>query len=205
MKLKMGSLAAWSTLCALLELFAGGESKPGRTMFRFLVALPMAAVLGFPGVASAVEDVQSVPQVDLSRYVGRWYEIASFPMFFQRKCLGDTTAEYAEKEAGTISVRNRCRTEDGFIEAEGRATVVPETGNGRLRVSFFWPFSSDYWIIGLDDEYRWALVGNPNRKYLWLLSRTPQLDATSVQKAMDIAARQGFDLANLRMTQHGPR
>ncbi len=169
----------------------------------FLMALPLLVALGLPATASAVEEVQAVPQVDLGRYVGLWYEIASFPMFFQRKCIGDTTAEYAAKDAGKISVRNRCRTEDGFIEAQGRATVVPESGNGRLKVSFFWPFSSDYWIIGLDDEYRWALVGNPNRKYLWLLSRTPQLDAASVQKALDIAARQGFDLANLRMTPQG--
>ena len=169
----------------------------------FLVALPLIVALGMPATGCAAEAVRSVPQVDLGRYVGLWYEIASFPMFFQRKCVGDTTAEYAETDAGTIPVRNRCRTEDGFIEAEGRATVVPETGNGRLKVSFFWPFSSDYWIIGLDEAYRWALVGNPNRKYLWLLSRTPQLDTTSVQKAMDIAVRQGFDLANLRMTPQG--
>lgn len=180
-------------------------SQPSTRSRHFLVALPLLVALGLPVTARAAEDVQSVPQVDLGRYVGLWYEIASFPMFFQRKCVGDTTAEYAGKDAGTISVRNRCRTEDGFIEAEGRATVVPETGNGRLKVSFFWPFSSDYWIIGLDDEYRWALVGNPNRKYLWLLSRTPQLDAASIEKARDIAARQGFDLANLRMTPHAPR
>jgi apolipoprotein D and lipocalin family protein len=180
-------------------------SQPSTRSRHFLVALPLLVALGLPATACAAEDVGSVPQVDLGRYVGLWYEIASFPMFFQRKCVGDTTAEYAEKDAGTISVRNRCRTEDGFIEAEGRATVVPETGNGRLKVSFFWPFSSDYWIIGLDDEYRWALVGNPNRKYLWLLSRTPQLDAASVEKARDIAARQGFDLEKLRMTPHGPR
>jgi apolipoprotein D and lipocalin family protein len=91
----------------------------------------------------------------------------------------------------------------GLELSNSGATVVPETGNGRLKVSFFWPFSSDYWIIGLDDEYRWALVGNPNRKYLWLLSRTPQLDAASVEKARDIAARQGFDLDRLRVTPQG--
>ena len=103
------------------------------TRFRhFLVTLPLLVALGLPAMAGAVEDVQSVPQVDLGRYLGLWYEIAGFPMFFQRKCLGDTTAEYSGKDAATISVRNRCRTEDGFIEAEGRATVVPETGNGRL-------------------------------------------------------------------------
>ena len=178
-------------------------SQPSTRSRNFLAALPLLVAFALPATASASEEVQAVPRVDLGRYVGLWYEIGSFPMFFQRNCVGDTTAEYAAKDAGTISVRNRCRTADGFIEAQGRATVVPESGNGRLKVSFFWPFSSDYWIIGLDDEYRWALVGNPNRKYLWLLSRTPQLDAASLQKALDIAARQGFDLANLRMTPQG--
>jgi len=178
-------------------------SPPSTRSRNFLAALPLLVAFALPATASAAEEVQAVPQVDLGRYVGLWYEIGSFPMFFQRNCVGDTTAEYAAKDAGTISVHNRCRTADGFIEAQGRATVVPESGNGRLKVSFFWPFSSDYWIIGLDDEYRWALVGNPNRKYLWLLSRTPQLDAASLQKALDIAARQGFDLANLRMTPQG--
>ena len=145
--------------------------------------------------------VTTVPNVDLERYLGRWYEVGSFPMFFQRHCIGETTADYALQEGGSISVRNRCRSEDGFIEAEGRATPVAGSGNARLKVSFFWPFSSDYWIIGLDDAYRWAVVGNPNRKYLWILSRTPVLDPAALEQARMIAAAQGFDLAQLRMTR----
>lgn len=147
--------------------------------------------------------VTSVGSVDLSRYVGRWYEIAHFPMFFQRKCVGDTTAEYSLQSSGTIKVVNRCRTAEGFDTAEGKATVVAGSHNARLKVSFFWPFSADYWIIGLDPEYRWAVVGNPNRKYLWVLSRQTRLPPGLLSAALDSARRQGYDLAQLEYTPQG--
>jgi len=126
--------------------------------------------------------------------------VASFPMFFQRQCKGDTTAEYASKPNGDIAVRNRCRTDSGFDEANGSATVVEGSNNSRLKVSFFWPFKADYWVIGLDPEYRWAVVGNPNRKYLWVLSRTPQLPEPLMQAALEAASQQGFDLTQLKYT-----
>lgn len=147
--------------------------------------------------------VNTVAQVDLQRYLGRWYEIGSFPMYFQRKCIGDTTAEYSLREDGQIGVKNRCRTEEGFIEALGRAKVVPESGNARLKVTFFWPFYGDYWIIGLDESYRWAVVGNPDRKTLWILSRTPVLPEAELQRAKTRAVEQGFDLNQLRWTAQG--
>jgi apolipoprotein D and lipocalin family protein len=144
--------------------------------------------------------VLSVPAVDLVRYSGKWFEIASFPMFFQRNCLADATAEYAPAPEGAISVHNRCRTESGFDDATGKATVVEGFANSRLKVSFFWPFKADYWVLGLDPEYRWAVVGNPNRKYLWVLSRTPQLAPALLEAALASARAQGFDLAQLRYT-----
>ncbi len=101
-------------------------------------------------------------------------------------------------------MRNRCRTESGFDEAQGRATVVEGSNNARLKVSFFWPFRADYWIIGLDSEYRWAVVGNPNRKYLWILSRTPRLRQDLLDAALAAAAQQGYDLAQLRDTAQAP-
>jgi len=145
-------------------------------------------------------NVASVATVDLARYAGKWYEIGSFPMFFQRNCLGDTTAEYVSRADGAISVTNRCRTESGFDEATGKATVVDGTGNAQLKVSFFWPFRADYWIVGLDPDYRWAVVGNPNRKYLWILSRTPALPSDQLVAAKQAAVAQGYDLGQLRMT-----
>lgn len=147
--------------------------------------------------------VESIANLDLGRYLGKWYEIASFPMFFQRQCLGDTTAEYSLRPDGDVAVVNRCRTDQGFDEATARAWTVEGTGNAQLKVSFFWPFRADYWVIGLDDGYRWAVVGNPNRKYLWVLSRTPQLDREQLDAALQAATKQGFDLTQLRYTGHG--
>jgi apolipoprotein D and lipocalin family protein len=151
-------------------------------------------------VVLAQAPVVSVPSVDLARYSGKWFEIASFPMFFQRSCVADTTAEYSAAPDGGITVHNRCRTDKGFDDATGKATVVEGSGNSRLKVSFFWPFKADYWIVGLDQDYRWAVVGNPNRQYLWVLSRTPQLPPTLAQAALASASAQGFDLSELRYT-----
>lgn len=163
---------------------------------------PFAAMLlaGFAAFARADSPVTSVASVDLARYSGKWFEIASFPMFFQRNCIGDTTAEYAAMPNGDISVHNRCRTSSGFDAATGNATRVEGFGNSRLKVSFFWPFKADYWIIGLDPAYRWAVVGNPNRKYLWVLSRSAQLPPTLLEAALASASRQGYDLTQLRYT-----
>jgi apolipoprotein D and lipocalin family protein len=169
-----------------------------RTTIRSLAGL---LALASAAVFAEAPPVQTVPAVDLARYAGKWYEIAAFPMFFQRRCVGDTTAEYALRPDGDISVRNRCRTEDGFDEATARAWAVEGGGNARLKVQFFWPFRADYWVIGLDAQYRWAVVGNPERKYLWILSRTPQLPRVELDAALESARAQGFDLAQLRYTK----
>lgn len=144
--------------------------------------------------------VRSVGVLDLARYAGKWYEIAAFPMFFQRNCIGETTAEYAAKEDGELSVTNRCRTENGFDQAVGRTWVPVTNRTAELKVSFFWPFSSDYWVIGLDKAYRWAVVGNPNRKYLWILSRTPKLSRGEIDQALQAARNEGYDLSPLKYT-----
>ncbi len=154
------------------------------------------------GIAHAeLPPVESVAEVDPVRYAGRWYEIAAFPMFFQRQCTGETTAEYALRPDGEIEVSNRCRTENGFAQAKGRAWPAGAEQFARLKVSFFWPFRSDYWIIGLDADYRWAVVGNPNRKFLWILSRTPQMPAAEFERALQAAANQQFPLDQLKLTR----
>jgi len=166
-----------------------------------LVSLLALALLA--PVARAEEPaVKSVGQIDLARYAGKWHEIGAFPMFFQRQCIGDTTAEYALKADGEVSVTNRCRTDSGFDQASGRAWVPEAARSAELKVSFFWPFRSDYWVIALDPDYRWAVVGNPNRKYLWLLSRTPQLPAADIERALNAAAGQGYDLKQFKYTRH---
>lgn len=161
----------------------------------------LSAVLFYSGpLLAEPQSVSSIGEMDLARYAGKWYEIAAFPMFFQRNCIGDTTAEYAAKEDGELSVTNRCRTENGFDQAIGRAWVPVINRTAELKVSFFWPFSSDYWVIGLDKEYRWAVVGNPNRKYLWLLSRTPKLSQGEIDQALQAARNEGYDLSPLKYT-----
>lgn len=97
-------------------------------------------------------------------------------------------------------MRNRCRTGIGFYEAPGRATVVKDSNSARLKLSCFWPFRADSWIIGLDPAYRWAVVGILNRKYLWIVSRTPRLRQDLLDAALASAAQQGHDLAQLRST-----
>jgi apolipoprotein D and lipocalin family protein len=161
-------------------------------------------LLTTPLCALAQQPVDSVATVDLARYSGKWFEIASFPMFFQRNCVADTTAEYRPADDGALRVYNRCRTDKGFVDATGKAQVVPGYGNSRLQVSFFWPFQADYWVLGLDSDYRWAVVGNPNRKYLWLLSRTPQLPQPLLDAALASARAQGFDLNQLHYTPQQP-
>ena len=171
----------------------------------YALALGGTLALGLGGALAHAQAaaVRSVPVVDLARYVGKWYEIAAFPMFFQRRCIGDATAEYSFRPDGDIAVVNRCRTEDGFDEAVGKAWAVEGSGNARLKVSFFWPFRADYWIVGLDEDYRWAVVGNPNRKYLWVLSRTPRLSSEQLDQALQAAAGQGYDLGQLKYTDQG--
>lgn len=171
--------------------------KPFRALL-LSAALPMLAA-----TVRAAPPVASVTAVDLERYAGRWFEIASFPMYFQRRCIGDTTAEYTLKPDGEVTVTNRCRTENGFDQAEGTAWAAESGNNARLKVSFFWPFRSDYWVIGLDPGYRWAVVGNPDRKYLWILSRTSELPPSQLDEALKAAASQGYDLGQLRYTRHG--
>ncbi|AUL48672.1 hypothetical protein BBB39_19060 [Bordetella trematum] len=165
-------------------------------------SLILALALLAAAPLQAAPPVQPVEHVDLERYVGRWYEIARLPMFFQRRCVADTTAEYTRQTDGSIAVTNRCRSKDGDIDvASGNATVVEGSGNAKLEVSFVRPFKGDYWIIGLDPDYRWAVVGAPSRKTLWILARSPELPPADLEQALAIARAQGYDLSDLIYTE----
>jgi apolipoprotein D and lipocalin family protein len=164
----------------------------------------IALVLLFAGLASCMlrptTPLPTVESVDLTRYMGEWYEIALLPNRFQSMCVADTRASY-RLDGDVVRVRNRCRNADGGIEeAVGIAKVVEGSRNAKLRVSFFRPFYGDYWILALDPDYRWALIGEPSRKYSWVLSRTPSLDDASLQAALDKAAALGFDREAFRRT-----
>ncbi|MFC5193324.1 lipocalin family protein [Algoriphagus aquatilis] len=149
------------------------------------------------------QTVQSVPYVDLDRYAGKWYEIASFPQRFQKGCEC-TTAEYTMTKKGYLLVENRCQKDgptgkQSYIK--GKAFVVKNSGNAKLRIQFFWPFRGKYWILDLADDYSYAVVGHPNRKYLWILSRTPELDDLLYQKLISRVETMGFDSSTLTRTK----
>ena len=144
-------------------------------------------------VAAAVAPLPTVAQVDLARYAGAWYEIALLPNRFQKQCVADTQARY-RLDGERVVVLNRCRTADGRVDdIQGRAKVVEGSGNAKLRVSFFWPFYGDYWVLALDPDYREVLVGAPDRKYAWVLSRTPTMPQERVDALLQRAQALGFD------------
>lgn len=110
--------------------------------------------------------------------MGRWFEIARYPTRFERQCEKNTVAEYTLLRNGTVRIENRCTKRDGTSDfVRGSARVADSQTNAKLKVKFsaFMP-AADYWVIDLDLGYRWAVVGEPSRRYLWILSRTPGLD-----------------------------
>jgi len=141
-----------------------------------------------------------VPSVDLARYAGKWYEIASYPVSFQKDCYC-ITAEYTPTPEGYIKVFNSCRkggVDGKFSSITGKAFPVKGSNNARLKVQFFWPFRAPYWIIGLAEDYSWAVVSGPSRKYLWILSRTPQMDGARYDSICKHLQDDGFDLQRLK-------
>jgi apolipoprotein D and lipocalin family protein len=148
--------------------------------------------------ASGAPPLPTVSNVDLTRYMGTWHEIARFEQFFQKGCVG-STATYSMRPDGDVEVINRCiDQEDGSRrEATGRAWVVDPATNAKLKVSFFWPFRGDYWIIDLGKDYEYVAIGAPNRKYLWILARQPQLDNAVYTGITERVARLGFAVENL--------
>ena len=147
--------------------------------------------------------LEAVAQVDLDRYVGTWFEIASFPQRYQEGCTG-TMATYTVRSDGDIDVLNRCR--EGSLNGElrsasGRARVADMQTNAKLQVSFFRPFWGDYWIIDLDEDYQYAVIGHPGRDYLWVLSRTPTMEETTYWSIIDRLKTSGYDPSRLVRTE----
>lgn len=145
---------------------------------------------------------ETVPQVDVTRYCGTWYEIAAVPMRQERGCT-NTKAEYTlAPGGGKVNVRNSCRR--GGREASVRATAVPVpgSGNAKLVVTFFRFIKADYWVVGLADDYSWALVSNPDRSRCWVLSRTPYPDETAYKGMLEVLRAKGIDTTKLVRTAH---
>ncbi|HOC41469.1 MAG TPA: lipocalin family protein [Thermoanaerobaculales bacterium] len=167
-----------------------------------LMAVCLAVVATAAAARAEGPPLEVVGSVDLDRYLGTWYEIASYPAWFQRGCTA-VTAQYSLRDDGHIRVVNSCRkgSLDGKLKrATARAKVVDHATNAKLKVSFFGPFWGDYWIIDLDPEYRWAVVGVPSRKYLWVLSRAPVMDEALYQEIVSRLPARGYDPAWLVRT-----
>ena len=142
--------------------------------------------------------LQTVNHVDLNRYLGVWYEIARYPNRFQNGCL-TSRATYSLRPDGKISVLNECfdETTNKPRKAEGRAWVVDKTTNAKLKVSFFWPFSGHYWIIELGKDYEYAVIGHPDREYLWILSRTEKMEDDLYKEILSRLEKHGYETSRL--------
>jgi len=140
------------------------------------------------------QDLPTVEKVEISKYTGQWYEIARLPNNFE-KGLECVTATYTQKSNGKIEVLNRGYSSDKgrYKTAKGKAWVPDSNFPGRLKVTFFWPFSGNYYILSLDENYQHVLVGDPSRKYLWVLARTKTLDEATYSRLMDHADKNGFN------------
>ncbi len=143
----------------------------------------------------------TVASVDLERYAGKWIEIARYENRFEKGCEG-ASAEY-RIDSKSVLVLNQCYNEKGerIGEATGEAKAVEGSHNSRLKVSFFWPFYGDYWIVMLDKEYRYSVVGEPTRRYLWILSRTATLSSYDRETILAYLPTIGYDPDQLFWTK----
>ena len=166
----------------------------------FLLPLILSALGGCaPTPKEIMKPLATVAQVDLNRYLGEWYEIARYPNRFQQDCPA-SKATYTLRPDGRIAVLNECWDADyhQVIRAvRGTARVVEPASNAKLKVTFFWPFAGDYWIIDLDNDYQYAVVGHPDRKYLWILGRGKNMDETLYQEILTRLAAQDYDPTRL--------
>lgn len=189
-----------------------GKFPRERTTIFYLLLLAVIFVNACATPPEASTKPPTVPWVDLARYQGKWYEIARLPMFFQRNCL-HSWATYTILEPGKISVKNECTTRTGRIEfAEGHAVVVDPRTNARLKVTFtnwisrLFPSltKGDYWIFYLDPDYQTAIVGTPNRKFLWILARTPGIADSKYVELVEFSQKLGFSTDSLIRAQPAP-
>jgi len=176
---------------------------------RLLVALTMAFLVSFGAAAKDIEfPLEPVAALDVPRYMGTWHEIAKYPNSFQRKCVGSTRAEYSLQPDGTVRVVNSCKVASGATEqAVGAARQIGGATSPKLEVRFapawlsFFPMVwGNYWVIDIDPDYQLVAVSEPRREYLWVLSRTPQVDQPRYEELLSRLAARGFDTGKLEVT-----
>ena len=170
------------------------------------LVLAWAMLLAWPAVHAQSLANAPVQQLDLKRYLGQWHEIAHLPMFFQRQCVDNISAAYGLLPDGQVSVHNACRTRDGEMDAsDGVARTTPVAGALKVRFAPSWlawvPWVwADYWVLDVDPEYRWALVGSPSRKYLWVLSRDAHMQRSQFEALRHRAQLRGYATERLVMS-----
>lgn len=164
----------------------------------------LAALLAVSPALHAAEPLEPVPDLDINRYSGTWYEIARLPNRFEDQCVGDITATYTPLQSGRIRVVNACRNKDGEIEAVTGQARPAGDHPAKLEVRFapawlgWLPFVwADYWVVALDEDYQWAIVGEPDRDYLWFLTRKPAVDQATFDDLRARATAMGYDLGEL--------
>lgn len=165
-------------------------------------------VISFMSHIANAGGFKTVESVDLNRYLGKWYEIASIPQSFQKQCIAGTTAEYSLGDKNTINVINSCLTKNGDRSvASGQAKVINTETNAELKVTFvkvfghwIYTFGGGYYVVGLGSNYEYALVDHPSLKYAWILSRTPQLDAVTLNDIENQLKNLGYDSCSLKIT-----
>jgi len=167
-------------------------------------ALPILATTGlflWASSKSQAQNLETVPEVDLKKYAGTWFEIAAIPQSFEKGCAC-TKATYTPTDQGYIIIENTCEKpeKNKTTTVKGKAFVEEGSGNAKLKVQFFWPFKGKYWIIDLAQDYSYAVVGHPNRKYLWILSRTPSITEELYNHLLQGIAEKGFDLSKIEKT-----
>jgi apolipoprotein D and lipocalin family protein len=166
---------------------------------RLLIAGTLSALAGCCDLSALFPPLDVVSFVDPQQYVGKWYEVARYPTFFQANCVG-STAEYTLRDDGTIGVLNTCLAADGSTVStiEGYAEITDPTTNAKLLVHFpSVPVPGTYWIIDLDPNYQYAVVGEPTRSTLFILSRTPTLEQATLDAILARLPDAGYDPARL--------
>jgi apolipoprotein D and lipocalin family protein len=172
-------------------------------MRKEIIAGGALAGIGIAALAIATKNkpLETVGHVNLEKYLGKWYEIAKFPQTFEKNCT-NVTAEYSMTDDGKINVLNSCLKNGEMVQTNGIATITDKNDNAKLNVQFQWPFAGKYWIIALAPDYTYAMIGHPNRKYLWILCRKPVLDNMAYNHLVLMAASKGFDVRKLEKTIH---
>ena len=187
---------------------------PGRSLLLQLLVVTVVAMRGAQAAPAASQPsgpgpVRAVSSVDLARYGGFWYEIAKIPNRFQKQCARQTIAHYSLRRDGQINILNQCIKQNGNADqARGIARVVDPNIRAKLKVSLVsflgWrPFWGDYWIIGLDANYRWAIVGTPDRQYGWILARSQSLDPAALETIFTVLERNGYQRTRFMIGPQG--